>query len=691
MSGIDEELGKIRNLVSRGICKSYVLMTNARVTGGSEQAMRKAILDEGVVHPLILGGQWVNQTIAMNQRLRMFVPRVYGLGDLSQILDERAYTQARGLLDYLKEDLSTFVVTDAYRRAAEAVSQHGFCLLLGEPAVGKSVIAATLAMSALDQWHSLTIRADGPEDVVNHWNPNEPNQFFWVDDAFGAVRHERALTEGWARRMAKVMTAVNGGAKVVLTSRDYIYRQARVLLKEYAYPLLHENQVVIDVAKLSRQERQQIVYNHIRRGDQSEHFRSAIKPFLKDVADQTPFRPEVARRLGRRAFTEGMTVNRQTVTDFVAKPNKFLQDVFEGLDPDHIGALAMVYQSGELPAPLEILTNERVELLTLIGSTPQQVNSALASLEDTFLRRAPKIGSTDLQVHWSFRHPTLREGFASFIARDINLLKLFIQGLDDIGIMTQLDCGSGDVRGTLVAVPSNLYHMVANRTMAIHRRIQHLDWYQERVWHDFLATRCSKLFLERYLDVDSQLVDRCIPRGSYLDATGVGISLLARLHEFGLLPEEDRQESLHEIGDLAVETPDADWLDIDELHTLFSGAEYASLLDRVRLELAPRLDDTLWHWEFNEQGDSAEEYYGPLREAFDRYIKVFEAEPNIVNEFRKAISRVDDLESEASHWQNNDGEPPTPKPSPSGRLSAAFKAKGENVGNTRNIFDDVDK
>jgi hypothetical protein len=193
LSLLEGELAKIKNLVSQGLCNSYVLMTNARVTGYSEQAIRRAIADQGVSHPLVLRGQWLSQTSALSQRLRMFVPRVYGLGDLSQILDERAYGQARALLDYLQEDLSTFVVTEAYRHAARAMDEHGFCLLLGEPAVGKSVIAATLAMTALDHWGSLTIRADGPEDVVTHWNPNEPDQFFWIDDAFGSLRHERAL------------------------------------------------------------------------------------------------------------------------------------------------------------------------------------------------------------------------------------------------------------------------------------------------------------------------------------------------------------------------------------------------------------------------------------------------------------------------------------------------------------------
>ena len=463
LSGLDGELAKIKKLVSQGLCGSYLLMTNARVTGSSEQAIRQAIADQGVAHPLVLGGQWLNQTIALSQRLRMFVPRVYGLGDLSQILDERAYGQARALLTYLQEDLSTFVVTDAYRRAARAIEEHGFCLLLGEPAVGKSVIAATLAMTALDHWGSLTIRADGPADIVTHWNPHDPNQFFWIDDAFGTLRHDWAQTQDWARRLPKVMAAVKGGAKVVLTSRDYIYRAARPLLKEYAYPRLREQQVVIDVANLTRQERHQILYNHIRLGDQPREVRTKLKPHLVEAADQSPFRPEVARRLGSRAFTQTLLIVPASVRDFMARPKKFLQEVYEGLEPDHVGALALVYQAGELPVPLEATTAERQELLTLVGSSPNRVGHALSVLEGTFVRRASKPGSPEDQACWSFRHPTLREGFATFIASNPSLLKVLIQGLDDEGILTQLDCGSGEKLGTLVAVPRSLFNLVAKR------------------------------------------------------------------------------------------------------------------------------------------------------------------------------------------------------------------------------------
>ena len=78
----------------------------------------------------------------------------YGLRDLSQILDSRAYSQAQKLLATLHDDLAKVVLTRSYERAARALRRHGFVLLLGEPASGKTTVAATLAMAAIDRWKS---------------------------------------------------------------------------------------------------------------------------------------------------------------------------------------------------------------------------------------------------------------------------------------------------------------------------------------------------------------------------------------------------------------------------------------------------------------------------------------------------------------------------------------------------------
>src|ERR1039457_3643344 len=569
-SAVKGEVAKARSLVSRGVCRSYVLLTNARVTGSSHETICTSLRAVGVAYPLVLGGGWLNQTIASNQRLRMFVPRVYGLGDLSQILDERSYDQARALLGYLQEDLSTFVVTDAYRRAARAIEKHGFCLLLGEPAVGKSVIAATLAMTALDRWNCLVVRADGPAEVAR-WNPREPDQFFWVDDAFGGFRYEEDLTQEWARRLPVVMAAVKGGARIVMTSRDYIYRAARTRLKPYAFPVLNERQVVIDVADLSQDERRQIFYNHIRLGDQPSEVRAALKPHLSDAADCDPFRPEVARRLGRAAYTKGMAITRDYVQDFVGNPSEFLRDVYDGLEPDQVGALAMIYQAGELRVPLERPAREQEDLLALVGTAYNRIARALTELEVTFLRRSAKPGASDTQEYWSFAHPSLREGFAAFVAADPNLLELFIRGLDDDKILQQLDCGSGETQGTLVNVPPSLYGLVASRVVPMAPMGMLIS---------FLARRCSREFVRTCLQLDEDLIDREMGRARDHGAIW-GTEIVTRLHALGVLPENRRVEARDWISEWAVDGPDLDWISDPAVIRMLSEQEFAGIVSRV--------------------------------------------------------------------------------------------------------------
>lgn len=131
-SDLSEELPKINRLVVQGRRGCYMLLTNTGLSGTHEREIEALVKKAGAKHVLLLGATWIEQQIREQKRLRMLVPRVYGLGDLSQILDERAYRQARAILESLRDDLAKVVVTDAYRRASAAMDEHGFVLVIGD-------------------------------------------------------------------------------------------------------------------------------------------------------------------------------------------------------------------------------------------------------------------------------------------------------------------------------------------------------------------------------------------------------------------------------------------------------------------------------------------------------------------------------------------------------------------------------
>lgn len=95
----------------------------------------------------------------------MLVPRIYGIGDLSQIITDLACKQAKAILENMGSDLICFVPTDAHRQAIKALQEHRFVILLGDPASGKSTIAAILALGALDDGCIGAVKINAPDEL----------------------------------------------------------------------------------------------------------------------------------------------------------------------------------------------------------------------------------------------------------------------------------------------------------------------------------------------------------------------------------------------------------------------------------------------------------------------------------------------------------------------------------------------
>jgi hypothetical protein len=195
VSMLNDELDKAKVLAARGLAADYIILTNHPVTGASDLQIKQAFEAVGVGRCRTFGYDWIVRQIRSSPRLRMMAPRLYGLGDLSDLLDARAYEQAQLILSAMGDDLQRLVVTEAHRKSVRAISAHNLVLLLGPPAAGKSTIGASLAIGAADIWQCGTIRATSPEDIRRHLSPGTP-QFFWIDDAWGNTQYQRLQKHG---------------------------------------------------------------------------------------------------------------------------------------------------------------------------------------------------------------------------------------------------------------------------------------------------------------------------------------------------------------------------------------------------------------------------------------------------------------------------------------------------------------
>lgn len=669
---MSDELNKAKRLASRGLADNYILFTNSRVTGSTAESVQSAFQAiPGIQHFAVYGSERLSAFIRESTRLRMLVPRVYGLGDLSQILDGRAYDQAVSILSAIGDDLSKFVITGAYTKSARALMEHGFVFLLGEPACGKSTIAAALAVSGLDEWRLKTVKVRGPDEFVSHWNPHEAKQLFWVDDAFGATQVDWHAAVRWNATFPQIHAAIKRGAKFVFTSRDYIYKAARRSLKESALPVLQESQVVINVQDLTKDEREQILYNHIRLGSQPESFKSAVKPLLPLVAEHERFSPEIARRLGHPAFTKDLSLTPYGVGSFVANPMDLLKEIIRTLDSDSRAAIALLFmRGGEMPSPVTLSQAEDAAIVTLGGSA-SQIRAAISALEGSLLIKVTE----NSEVLWRYKHPTIRDAFAALVSEDRELMDIYLTGTPLPQLFGEVTCGDVGIDGVKVIVPVDRYDVVLTRMRPL--LLQRHD--RREGLYRFLAARCDSQFLLRMISDNEGFVEG-LSVTSYL-AYCTDLDVLVRLHELNILAEPARAKAVASIASLARCTPDAGFLDSD-VRTIFHGSEFADLLAILKSTLLPQLTRLIAERadEF-EESEEPEDHFYFFRQSLQELKTEFDSDAKASAQLGSALVLIEQTIEQLKQ---------TPEAVRVGEYTGA-KIAGVGTVSARSIFDDVDQ
>ena len=553
LAGLQAELPKAKSLASEGLADDYIILTNAGVSGDADAEICAAFEAAGVKKCRTFGGSWIVDQLVGSPRLRMLVPRVYGIGDLSHIITGHGYKQAKAILDSMGSDLSCFVPTDAYRAAVKALQDHGFVILLGDPASGKSTIAAILALGAIDDGCLGALKINAPEQL-NLWHPGE-KQFLWVDDAFGPNHFDASRMSRWNAELGGLKAAVDGGARVVFTSRNYIWEAARPNLKTSAFPLFKESQVVVNVHELSEPERAQMLYNHVRRV-QPQAMRKRLKPLLPAVAANKAFLPETARRLGDPLFTKNLVISKARLTRLVEHPVEFLTEILEQLDDPSRAAVALIFLNSQAGVPSPITASPALEMVTrLTGVQQAEIAKAMQHLNDSVTRLVSEADGD----RWTFRHPTVTDAFATVITGSPELVELYAHGAKLDRLFSEAACQSSAAKDGRIRIPPSLYGAMVGRLA---------NCPLDEALMSFLGARCEKLFLSQMIEARPDIMEWA----TTVRATSLGLGgrlLAAAMASWDLLPEDRRQQMVADIRTDSIEWLNAKPLTDKVLQQLF--------------------------------------------------------------------------------------------------------------------------
>ncbi|MBY3359311.1 AAA family ATPase [Rhizobium laguerreae] len=659
LSALGDEIAKVANLVKQGLADDYVILTNHEITGNSAIQIEAAFERAGVKNCQVLGNSWINTQIHGSARLRMLAPRLYGMGDLSQFLDERAYRQAEMILSTMGSDLQRLVVTEAYRKSVTAISDHSLVLLLGAPAAGKSTIGASIAVGAADRWKCATIRATTPEEVRAHIDP-DVRQFFWIDDAWGNTQYQRQSAEDWNRVFPLMTGAIHRGSKFLVTSRDYIWRAAQNDLKLQALPVLKRSQVVIDVHQLTIEERAQILYNHLRMGDQPSTFRRDLKPSLPALASRADFLPETARRLSLKFFAGSLAVLPYTLDKFFSRPEQFLFETVQNLSDACKAAIATVFLAGgKVRSPLEPEAFNAAA--QAFGVTPAEIRAELGSLDGSLLLLA----LDDDGHYWTYKHPTVSDAFSRFVAGTPEMVEIYLRGARPASIASEVACAGIDIAGKPVVVANKLLPLLLERMLTL----------PDSTLRTFISYRSNPRFTAMLLDKrpDIASVDFYAPIADDLD-TGFVLSLQNQ----NLLPITLRDRFAGAVTRAAMESGDASVYEEPRVRDLLTDEEFAEMEEALRLDFPTTLKSLISTHQEQWEGDvDPEEHFDQLSKSLESLISNA-IEPHRQDEIAKDFSArlrtaIDDLRRTYEQREPDETLVAASRSAESGPLSELFR------------------
>lgn len=678
LSDLSPELDHVASLVKAGQADTYAFMTNMSVDAPVAAEMRTKLRALGVSKPHILGRQFIVRTIRSSSRLRALVPQVYGLGDLTAIVDERLSEQSRALLDSWIPKLRTYVPTKAHRDAVHAIAEHKVVLLLGNPSCGKSAIGAILSTIASETPDSTVLALTSPRDFEKGWNPNDPGRFFWIDDAFGSNVLRDDYVQDWASAFSKLRAAIEHGNRFLLTSRKHIYEAARRRLGQRNLPQFADNRAVVDVGDLTLEERSQILYNHVNFGGQSQSWRTSVKPHLPAVAAVDDFLPGIAERLGDPNFTKGLAPREEQLVRFMKEPREHLIDTINALD-DHLHAalvLIYVHQGGFETA--DGGSSAALAVSELTGFSLTKLQDCFLELKGSFLQLSG--------MRWTFSHPTISDALTEILRQKPHMMAALIRGATIGTILGSVTCeGSVVIRNALV-VPTLLDDALVERLGHTPNELQ-LNWQL----YNFLAHRASDaVFLKTVLQYP-ELVERFCWQTDVI-GDSPQLACRARAHRLGLLPDDLREDGALRLEAAVLNDLDVSFFDDDEMLQLLPPVRLINLGLALRAKVLPALSEKIDDITADADVDEDPEgHFTKLINVLD-YVAdsgVADGEAvTLIDQAREQVRRSVEILEERKRERDNDDDAID--------WSQFVSQKKEQVASppdvsTRSVFDDVDR
>lgn len=375
----------------------YILTTSTPLSKKNKEEIQN-ILSPYIKSPKdIFGNEDLNNLLNQHQKIEHSYFKLWlsSTNVLNRILHNSVITQSEFEFDQIKETLNVYVQNESLVESKNILENLNFVIISGIPGIGKTTLARMLVYTILaDGFDEFIYVSDSINQAFSLFNP-EKSQVFFFDDFLGRNFLTQGLNHNEESRITAFIDKVrkSKNKKFILTTREYIFRQAKLELESIEQSNIEKGKYIVDLSKYQRKVKAEILYNHIFFSNLSrKNFSSLLedKRYLQ-IIDHLNYNPRLIQLVVDTYATDENEDFFQFFIESLNNPNQIWNNAFES----KITELSRVILACTMTLKLPVLLTDLKKCTTSFlkknpleisrGYSEIEFNQSIKELEGSFL------------------------------------------------------------------------------------------------------------------------------------------------------------------------------------------------------------------------------------------------------------------------------------------------------------------